>query len=128
MRVSGRESPIRKLAQFRRGVMSFTWTTLEGESSCVSGPVAAPKDNVVIAKIVRCLLAFDTDGLEVVVIPKERPEILGADLTETFQPFGDALSFAVLKPLSESIKQVVVCVKTAVGMCAFVLVAFSRAC
>src|SRR2546421_8482982 len=107
--------------------MSFGRSALESECSRVFGPTTAPIKDLVISKVMRRILPFDWYGLNVRVVPDERPEIFGVDLIETLQPVGDALRFAALKTLCQAIKQIVVRMKVSAGMRARGLFAFARA-
>src|ERR1043166_4229536 len=80
-----------------------------------------------VGEVVPSLLLLDGHSFEFRVVPDQRPEVLGINLAQSFEPSRDPLRLLALKSLRETIEQVVVAVEMAAGMCARILRSLMRA-
>src|SRR5437870_1041430 len=105
--------------------MAFRRTTLKGKGGRLLCPIAAPVEHVVIWKVMPGWLSLDRLGFEISVVPKQRPEVFGTNLTELLQPFSHTLGLATMKALSQAIEQVVVRIEMALRMSAWIFLTFA---
>src|SRR2546425_963937 len=96
--------------------MPFGRATFESKRRRLRGPIAAPKEDVVIGKVMPRFLLLERNRLHLRVIPGKRPEFFSVDLIERSKPGGDTLRLAALEALRQAVKQVVVGVKVSARM------------